>query len=100
MATDTSKSQSFIRMQLPRTLWDSSYKEPTWIGQYFGGVEILRSIHKSIDTYFPDTKLAVTEYSYGGANHISGGIAQADALGILEKKKCFSLLNGMTFLIT
>ncbi len=89
MSTDTSKSQSFIRMQLPRTLWDSTYKEPTWIGQYYGGVEILRSIHKSIDTYFPNTKLAVTEYSYGGANHISGGIAQADALGIFGKEKVF-----------
>lgn len=27
-------------------LWDSSYKEPTWIGQYFGGVEILKIIHR------------------------------------------------------
>src|SRR6185295_11492450 len=36
-------------------------------------------------TYYPGTKLAITEFNYGGENHISGGIATADVLGIFGR---------------
>jgi len=39
-------------------------------------------MQKGINTYYPGTKLGFTEYGYGGENHISGGIAAADMLGI------------------
>ena len=39
---------------------------------------------------YPGTKLAITEYNYGGANHISGGIAQADVLGIFGREGLFA----------
>jgi hypothetical protein len=74
------------RMQAPRTLWDPDYTENSWIGQWFKwALPLLPRVKTSIDTYYPGTKLGVTEYSYGGANHISGGIAQADVLGIFGK---------------
>src|SRR5262249_14946735 len=34
--------------------------------------------------------LAITEYNYGGGNHISGGIAQADVLGIFGRDGVFA----------
>jgi mannan endo-1,4-beta-mannosidase len=70
------------RMESPRTLWDSSYVENSWIGQYYSPVVYIRAIQNNINTYYPGTKIAFTEFSYGGENHISGGIALADMLGI------------------
>lgn len=84
-AGDTSPSVAEARMQAPRSLWDSSYTENSWIGQWFSPVALLHNLHAAVDEYYPGTKLAITEYNYGAANHISGGIAQADALGIFGK---------------
>ena len=74
------------RVQAPRTLWDSTYHESSWIGDYFSSyLPIIPKLQSSINTYYPGTKLGITEYSYGGEGDISGGIAQADALGIFGK---------------
>ncbi|MCS7202647.1 MAG: glycoside hydrolase family 44 protein [Dictyoglomus sp.] len=90
------KDVSIARMQAPRTLWDPTYKssqkgvitagENSWINQWFPEfLPIIPTIKKDIETYYPGTKLAITEYDYGGRNHISGGIAQTDVLGIFGK---------------
>lgn len=78
------------RMQSTRTLYEEGYIENSWIGQW--GKEflpILPNIQKSIDQYYPDTKLAITEYNFGGGTDISGGIAEADALGSFAKHGVF-----------
>ncbi|TLS49233.1 hypothetical protein FE782_26770 [Paenibacillus antri] len=46
---------------------------------------LVPKLQDSIDTYNAGTKLAFTEYNYGGETHISGGIAVADVLGIFGK---------------
>ena len=73
---------AIARMEAPRTLWDSTYVENSWIGQYYSPVVYILAMQHGINLYYPGTKLAFTEYSYGGENHISGGIALADMLGI------------------
>lgn len=74
------------RMQAPRSLWDPDYTENSWIGQWFSHrLPLIPTVQNSIDTYYPGTDLAFTEYNYGGNDHISGGIAQADVLGIFGK---------------
>ncbi|MGH7738848.1 MAG: glycoside hydrolase family 44 protein, partial [bacterium] len=37
----------------------------------------------------PGTRLAFTEYDYGAGGHVSGGLAQADVLGIFGKYGVF-----------
>ena len=75
------------RMQAPRTLWDDTYTEDSWIGQWYKSyLPIIPKVKDSIDKYYPGTKLAFTEYNFGGGNHISGAIAQADALGIFGQQ--------------
>lgn len=75
------------RIQAPRTLWDSSYVEDSWIGKYRKDfIPILPKMRASIEKYYPDTKLAILEYNFGGANHISGGIAQVDSFGIFANE--------------
>lgn len=84
---DTSHTDCIeARLQAPRTLWDSTYTENSWLGQYNEKyLPILPLVNESIEKYYPDTKLSFTEYSFGGGNHISGAIAEADALGIFAK---------------
>ena len=79
---DNDTGVAIARMEAPRTLWDSSYAENSWIGQYYSPVAYIPALQHAINTQYPGTKIAFTEYSYGGENHISGGIALADMLGI------------------
>ena len=79
------------RVQATRTLFDSSYTENSWIGQWCKSyLPLIPTIQKSIDTYYPNTKLAITEYNFGGENLISGGIAEADALGIFGQNNVYA----------
>lgn len=69
------------RLQSVRTLYEKGFVENSWIGQWCQeNVPILPTVQKSIDTYFPGTKLAITEYNFGGEDP-SGTISHAEALG-------------------
>lgn len=82
-----SSSDIEARLQAPRSLWDTSYLENSWITGMTGNkpVAILARTLKSIDTTWSGTRLAVTEYNYGGEHHWSGALAQADVLGVFGK---------------
>ncbi len=70
------------RVQAPRSLYETGYVENSWIGQWGQAhLPILPNIQDSIEQYYPGTKLAMTEYNFGGGDHVSGAIAEADALG-------------------
>jgi fibronectin type 3 domain-containing protein len=71
-------------VQSPRSLWDSTYTENSWITNDVLGepINILGRLQNKIDAEFSGTKIALTEYENGGDNHIAGTIAQADNLGI------------------
>lgn len=74
------------REQAPRSLWDKSYEETSWIRDAAGGpIDLIHWVKKKIDAHYPGTKLAFTEWNYGGGNHISGAIAVADVVGIFGK---------------
>lgn len=80
------------RIQAPRSLWDPTYTETSWIAQYMttGPIKLLPDLKQKIATHYPGTKIAITEYYYGGGDHISGGIAQADVLGIFGREDVFA----------
>ncbi len=79
------------RVQAPRSLWDPTYVEDSWITAPGNGftdgrsLRLIPTLQQSINDFYPGTKLAITEYSFGGRHHVSGGIAQADALGIFGR---------------
>ncbi len=78
------------RLNAPRSLWDASYREHSWIGD--NGAKffpLLPRIRESIDKYYPGTKLAITEYDFGAPFDITGGIEEADALGIFAKNEVY-----------
>jgi len=80
------------RLQAPRSLWDPTYVEKSWItkdsteGQ---PIQLLPRLRKDVETNYPGTKVAVTEYNYGGGDDISGAIAEADVLGIFGRQAVF-----------
>ncbi|MBI5544154.1 MAG: endoglucanase A [Deltaproteobacteria bacterium] len=78
------------RVQAPRSLWDPSYTETSWIGQLAGPIRLIPRMREKISSHYPGTGLAITEYNYGGGGDISGGLAQADALGVFGRERLFA----------
>ena len=80
------------RVQAPRSLWDPSYVETSWISldARAGAIRLIPRMKEKIAAHYPGTGLAVTEYNYGGGGHISGALAQADVLGILGREGVFA----------
>lgn len=80
------------RLQAPRSLWDAAYTEDSWITRdaIHAPIRLLPRLKDQIAKNYPGTKLAITEYNYGGGNHISGAIAEADALGIFGREGVFA----------
>lgn len=74
------------RLDSVRSLYDVDYREDSWItdtgAEFF---PLLPNLEQSIDKYYPGTKIAFTEYDFGGGDHISGAVAQADMLGIFAE---------------
>ena len=81
---DTSDPASdAVRMQAPRILWDSSYTENSSAAlMHNQHIPLIPTLEASIDMYYPGTKLSFSEYNFGGGDVASGGVAEADVLGI------------------
>jgi hypothetical protein len=90
--TSLTDAQVEAIVQSPRSLWDTTFKENSWItNSVLGGpIYILRRLQAKIDAANPGMKIAITEYENGGFNHIAGTIAQADNLGIFGSEGVFA----------
>ena len=82
-ATDSATAAA--RVYAPRSLWDSTYVEDGWIGQWFRPVSLIPNLKTAVALNYPGTKLSISEFDYGAPQHITGGIAIADVLGIFGK---------------
>ncbi|HYH06905.1 MAG TPA: glycoside hydrolase family 44 protein [Thermoanaerobaculia bacterium] len=80
---NVSNDMQLRRNRSTRSLWDANYTDETWISDK---VRLIPRFKEWIDRYYPGTPLGLTEYSWGADDHISGGIAQADVLGILGRE--------------
>lgn len=79
------------RLQAPRSLWDPGYNERSWVNDVQGGpIRLLPLLREKIAAHYPGTKIAISEYYYGRGGDISGGIAQADVLGIFGREGVFA----------
>ena len=88
---DISPAVVAARLQAPRSLWDPTYNENSSISEEAGGpIELIPRTQQQIATYYPGTKISFGEYNYGAGYDISGGIAEADVLGIFGKYGVYS----------
>lgn len=84
-----SSSTQAIRLRSTRSLWDPSYKDESWISDLASGgvaVQLIPRMKSWVNDNYPGTKLAITEYNWGGLESINGALAQADVLGIFGRE--------------
>jgi hypothetical protein len=85
---DTSAAVVAARVQAPRSLWDPTYVEDSWItNDYgYGPIRLIPRTNERIAARDPGMQVAFTEWNYGGGDHISGAVAAADVLGIFGRE--------------
>ncbi|MEO8891584.1 MAG: glycoside hydrolase family 44 protein, partial [Coleofasciculaceae cyanobacterium] len=76
-----------LRLRSTRSLWDPTYKDESWISQYYPALQIIPLFRGWVAKNYPGTKVAITEYNWGGLESINGALAQADVLGIFGREK-------------
>jgi hypothetical protein len=84
---DTSDESVEARVQAPRSLWDTTYREESWIETSLQqAIRLIPRMRDKIKFHYPGTKLAINEWNYGAGGHISGAVATADVLGIFGRE--------------
>jgi hypothetical protein len=63
--------------------WDTNYVDPSWINNI---IMLIPRLQNWVNTYYPGTKIGVTEYNWGAESSINGATAQADILGIFGRE--------------
>ncbi|WP_020473988.1 glycoside hydrolase family 44 protein [Zavarzinella formosa] len=78
-----------LRMRTTRDLWDPAYVPESWTKDAAGGgpAMVVRRAKEWIAKHNPGMELSVGEYNFGGSDNITGGLAQADVLGILAREQ-------------
>jgi hypothetical protein len=72
-----------LRNQSTRQFWDTNYLDPSWINNIIMLIPRMRSW---VASYYPGTKIGITEYNWGAEPSINGATAQADILGIFGRE--------------
>ncbi len=81
---DVSRDMQLRRNRSTRALWDTNYKDETWINDT---VQLISRLKTWVaDHYYADTPIGITEYNWGAENHINGATAQADIYGIFGRE--------------
>lgn len=84
---DASPKTIAARLQAVRSLWDPTYSEKSWIAATWGKpIRLIPWLLERIADRYPGTKLSMTEYNFGAGDHVSGGLAQADVLGVFGRE--------------
>jgi mannan endo-1,4-beta-mannosidase len=87
---DTSRRTIEARLQAPRSFWDPTFQEKSWItDQWKKPIRLVPWLLELIDERYPGTKLGMTEYNFGAGDDISGGLAQIDVLGVLGREGAY-----------
>jgi hypothetical protein len=88
------------RLNSTRVFWDPTYTDPnypqpnyTTDSNYTASCnvplqapQVIPMMKNWVAKDYPGTKLAITEYNWGGQEHINGALAQADILGIFGRE--------------
>ncbi|HXU77752.1 MAG TPA: glycoside hydrolase family 44 protein [Methylomirabilota bacterium] len=80
---DTSQTMQLLRNRSTRSLWDTNYVDASWIQSV---VKLIPRLKSWVASYYPGTKIGLTEYNWGAEGHINGATAQADIYGILGRE--------------
>ena len=73
-------------LQSTRSLWDPTFTDDSWIGQYYGPIYLIPRMQAWVAQYDPGIKVAISEYSWGNTDQLVDAIAEADVLGIFGRQ--------------
>lgn len=74
----TDPQTAALRIRSTRSLWDPSYIDESWIND---SIRLLPRLNELIRDNYPGVKISIGEWNFGAEDHISGGLATAEALG-------------------
>jgi hypothetical protein len=80
----TDDATNALRLRSTRALWDPDYEDESWIE---ARVNLIGRLRYWIDTYYPGTRIGLTEWNWGAENTLNGGVAAAEVLGILGRER-------------
>jgi hypothetical protein len=87
VALSDDESVAALRLRSLKSLYDPAYVDESWIGSCCSGiVELIPRMKGWIAARYPGTKLAITEYNWGGDTGVSSALAQAEALAIFGRE--------------
>ncbi|MEM7682020.1 MAG: glycoside hydrolase family 44 protein [Planctomycetota bacterium] len=92
-AEDHGPAVAQARLHAARSLYDPTYAEDSPLVQdRLDGepLALLPRLRATLAEHKPEAQLAIGAYSFGGAGHISGGVAQAEALGAMASQGVFA----------
>jgi len=75
---DTDRETNARRIRATRSLWDPTYVDESWIKEK---VQLIPRLKQWIADNYPGRGISIGEYNFGAAGHMSGGLAEAEALG-------------------
>jgi len=67
--------------RVDQSLWDPTYVENDWIGQYYGDIDLIGRMQSWINQYYPEPRLLSPSTTSRPRLH-ERALAEADALGI------------------
>lgn len=76
-------STQALRLRSTRSLWDATYTDESWIAT---PVRMIPRMRDWVNTNYPGTKTAISEYNWGGVESLNGALTQADVLGIFGRE--------------
>jgi hypothetical protein len=88
-SNNTSAATQQLRNRSTRGLWDPNYVNESYIGDQVPPYDIVNLIPRMknwVSTYYPGTKIGLTEYNWGAENSMNGATAEADVLGIFGRE--------------
>jgi len=74
----TDAEGSELRLRSTRSLWDPDYLDESWIKD---SIHLIPRLKQWVAENYPGRKVSIGEWSFGADEHISGGLATAEALG-------------------
>jgi Glycoside hydrolase family 44/PA14 domain/Fibronectin type III domain len=86
---DVSTNMQLSRNRSTRSLWDPNYVDESWIastGINGGKVNLINLMKGWVNTYYPGTKIGLTEYNWGAEGNMNGATTQADLWGIFGRE--------------
>src|SRR5271167_1727405 len=82
-------STDAAELESTRALWDPTFNSGSWVEQYYfvGPMQLIPRFQNWIQTYYPGTKLSISEYSFSsGTNPLVDMLTEADVLGIYGRQ--------------